>query len=311
MLVTLAAAASCILVLMGFFAKNGLWCELASHFYVQYAIAIGIQILIVLLGKFYKPVWILVVFLGLCLVRIIPLYVPVQHHGRTAGQTLSVVQINVNRANDRYNDVIQYVLAHDPDVVGFQETDQIWESKLRQALKDKYPSFIGKPQSNNFGILMCAKRRFERSSLENFLEFEAPTAVATVDFDGTKICFVDLHTIPPVDVYAAQARNEQFMRLVKARPTFGDTCVVFGDFNSSSWSAYFGDFVSGIKMYDCRRGFGVQPSWPAHPMPIAFFLRTPIDHTLATENLVTLERSVGDSVGSDHFPIYTKFAIAH
>ena len=41
-------------------------------------------------------------------------------------------------------------------------------------------------------------------------------------------------------------------------------CVltVIGDLNTTSWSYYYKRFVSRMKLYDSRKGFGVHASWP-------------------------------------------------
>jgi endonuclease/exonuclease/phosphatase (EEP) superfamily protein YafD len=58
-------------------------------------------------------------------------------------------------------------------------------------------------------------------------------------------------------------------------------------------------------MRDSRRGYGIQPTWPAG-VPA---LLIPLDHLLHTPDIVITSRRVGADAGSDHYPVIVEFFI--
>ena len=72
-----------------------------------------------------------------------------------------------------------------------------------------------------------------------------------------------------------------------------------GDFNASTWSRGFALVGDPADLINSQRGFGVQPSWPAgNPL-----VGIPIDHLIHSRELTTIDRHLGESLGSDHFPL--------
>ena len=72
-----------------------------------------------------------------------------------------------------------------------------------------------------------------------------------------------------------------------------------GDLNTTSWSPFFSDLIEESGLRDSRKGFGIQTTWPDG----LFLLRIPIDHCLVSKDISVLDRRVGPSIGSDHFPV--------
>ncbi|MEM1009786.1 MAG: endonuclease/exonuclease/phosphatase family protein, partial [Myxococcota bacterium] len=81
--------------------------------------------------------------------------------------------------------------------------------------------------------------------------------------------------------------------------------MVLGDFNCTSWSPTFQQFLKQSRLLDSRQGWGVQPSWMLHTGLFAI----PIDHVLISKEILIHQRQVGEDIGSDHRPISVKFSL--
>jgi len=53
------------------------------------------------------------------------------------------------------------------------------------------------------------------------------------------------------------------------------------------------------------RRYGIRPTWPTFNR--LFF--TPLDHILATDNLVVTDFRTGPAIGSDHLPVQATIAV--
>ncbi len=76
--------------------------------------------------------------------------------------------------------------------------------------------------------------------------------------------------------------------------------VLAGDFNTGSWSASFRKLVAATAMADVA---GLQPTWPAYPVP---FAQVALDHILISPDLVVRRSGIGPATGSDHLPVFAE-----
>jgi hypothetical protein len=81
--------------------------------------------------------------------------------------------------------------------------------------------------------------------------------------------------------------------------------VVVGDFNNVAWSRSSVLFRKTSQTIDPRIGRGLNATFHAR----YWFLRVPIDQVFHTPDVVTLELKTLPDFGSDHFPLYCRFAI--
>jgi endonuclease/exonuclease/phosphatase family metal-dependent hydrolase len=75
--------------------------------------------------------------------------------------------------------------------------------------------------------------------------------------------------------------------------------VVLGDLNATPWSPYFRNLERAASLRDTGRRSGWRPTWPSALPP----LWIPLDHCLVSKEIPYASRTVGNYVGSDHFPI--------
>lgn len=243
---------------------------------------------------------------GVHAVQIWPLYVPAEATPPAAGR-LRILSLNLNSQNHREAEVLEFVRHSAPDVAVFLEVNDRWGRAL-QSLASDWPYYLGRPQSGNFGIALYSKLPIGNPRSE-FLAAHVPILLATVtapDSSGERpVTIVGIHPIPPMLSLRSAPRERQFDVLAELVNKEHGARVVVGDFNATSWSPIFADFVTATGLCDSRRGWGVQPSWPASlPLP----LRIPIDHCLISPELQIAGRRIGPDVGSDHLPVLVELA---
>jgi endonuclease/exonuclease/phosphatase (EEP) superfamily protein YafD len=119
------------------------------------------------------------------------------------------------------------------------------------------------------------------------------------EMDGHEIKVLGTHPLSPVNPTRAAARDEQLRIIGEWAALQDDPVVVTGDFNASTWSRGFALVAGGADLVNSQRGFGIQASWPAgYPL-----FGIPIDHLIHSPELTTVDRQLGESLGSDHFPL--------
>ena len=296
---------SALCAILGLLGRLDLFCELATHFYLEYLVVLLIAVPLLFLRRQRKPAMLLIPFLLLCSFKVLSLYVPDSTAVPANASRLRVVQINVNTANRNYNAAVQYVCSTDADVAAFEEVDEAWVEALGKGLKQKFPFSIAQSRKDNFGIALFSKRPLSRASIEYFGGVMLPCIVASVEVDGKPVSIVDWHVLPPMGDEQLIARNQEFKGINSRRNLLGERYLIVGDFNSSSWSPYFEDLLADMKLKDSRMGYGVQPSWPT----MCILFRTRIDHVLTSEHFVCTKREIGPAVGSDHYPVYAELAL--
>jgi endonuclease/exonuclease/phosphatase (EEP) superfamily protein YafD len=314
--------------LLGYAGKVSWFCDLFTHFKVQYfliSMFCGIILLLfafitnksesktdeadmanampqsrVLLTK--KQLFIFAAFSFLValinLIEIAPLYNSVFSKYLNQKQ-LRLMHINVHTANTRYNDVQQYILEQDPDILLLEEVSEEWIKKLPEIIK-KYPYSTIYPQSDNFGIAMFAKIKPIESKALLFGEYGAPYIKSIFTVGDEKITLFGIHTIPPIGKIRFQERNRMLNYIAEMINKLENSSVILiGDLNISPWSYFFKKLLHDANLRNSQCGFGIQPSWPTSPFPLLI----PIDHCLVSKDIIVNNRFIGKDVGSDHYPV--------
>lgn len=291
----------------GFFSQYGLFFDLTSHFRLQYLI---IQIICVI-GFF---VWqqrrrsCAIAFVALInLFQIIPLYleVPVNKiSSEVSPHQLKIILVNVHTSNRQFGKVAEYIQQKQPDLVALEEINPEWMAALTPVLNE-FPYRQFELRTDNFGIGLFSKIKPETMTLEYFGKVGVPSVVARFQFEEKPLSVLLTHPVPPASQVYYEYRNEQMESIASKREGFGSNLIVIGDFNSTSWSDYFHNFIRKMNLIDSRQGFGLQTTWPAM-MP---FLAITIDHCLVSPNMMVIDRKIGPDVGSDHYPLYIEIGL--
>jgi endonuclease/exonuclease/phosphatase family metal-dependent hydrolase len=111
-------------------------------------------------------------------------------------------------------------------------------------------------------------------------------------------------TESPTSPSRAHDRDQTLNAAARWSTEQGPRRVVMGDFNATPWSPTFHRLLTAGRLYDSRRGFGLQVSWPSRWFPI----RIPIDHALLGPGLAATDRGTGPSFGSQHRCLHVTIA---
>ena len=317
--------------LLGYLGRYVWFCDLFSHFKVQYfltAIACGVILIFCALfamkkqthnqknseteksNKFTFPLdkKALLLFAAFSfavalinLLEITPLmfYHPTPEFKFNNSTKIRLMQVNVNTANTRYQDVEKYILGQDPDILLLEEVNSKWLFNLNQ-IQEKYPYKILYPQDDNFGIAMFAKIKPSYSKINHFGDYALPFIQAKFKICKDSITIFGIHTIPPIGKTRWQERNSMLQDMGNwVKQQQGHPTILLGDLNITPYSFFFKKLQQDGNLRNSQCGFGIQPSWPNQLFPLLI----PIDHCLVTKDIEVSNRFIGPNVGSDHFPL--------
>ena len=301
--VTVVAVFLACLTTVGFL--GGVWWgfDLAAHFRVQYA-ALLVPVVAVLAGLRW---WRTALMAGFALVVNLALFVPL-YLGSPApalgSATLEILSFNVTASNPERSMVIDYLADSQADIIFLHESSIDWEDALARA-DLPYRMIDAREPGSVFGTLALVGE----DTVANVIalgDFGQLSIEVVAELDGQEIRVLGSHPLSPVSPNRAEARDEQLRLIGKwaARQTV--PVVVTGDFNASTWSRGFSLVDDEADLVNSQKGFGVQASWPA-----GFTLfGIPIDHLVHSPELTTVDRRLGESLGSDHFSLFVTVARA-
>jgi len=297
----------CFLSLLDFLASFDSRLDLLSHFKLQFCLGICIGIL----AYGWKKSWILVCIglftLGIHLTQIIPWYIPAQN---TAAPTntklaLKILLANVYFDNHQTLALETLVTQENPDLVILQEAHKA-QIEMMDALEERYPFSFRPPQNNPFGLALWSKYSFENPQFLLLADAELPSLKGSLKISGHTLNLFTTHLSSPIRKPAIH-RNRQLKALGKYLQG-KENYLVLGDFNTSMWSPYYKAFEKETGLKNCRKGFGILPSWPAQ---IPSWARIPIDQCLVSQSLDIQSMHVGTAIGSDHLPLLIEVSLAN
>lgn len=287
--------------------------DLFSHFRWQY---LAFQAFYLVLATTTRR-WVII---GACLLgagtnvmEIAPFYLTPVTAAAKELPRFSVLQINVNSRNKLFDKVLGVIATHKPDIVCVQEVSPQWDTFLTEKLKELgYGDRIARPRTDDFGIAiysrlpMQSSQIIESSPQGETQHFPVPAAFAVCKLGDRSVSVITVHPLPPLSERAFALRNEEFAAINAARDgKIKDPFMIVGDLNCSPWSYYFNKVLNRSKVMNTAQGFGLQTTWPSH-QPI---FRIPIDHVLASKDLITTNYQVLGACGSDHLPVLVHMAL--
>lgn len=285
-----------------FGARWSAWCELFSHFPVQYGAYL-------LLGAAYcfaiaapRQALGLFIFAAINLSVLLPIVMP-RALPPEGEQVIPIASVNVLIKNRDYRRTLQFVEGANPDVLVVSEVDDEWLTAL-DALN--YPVSRKFPARSWLGLAIYS--RFEIVAQETFPAGERdPIAAAwTLKVPGGELVVIGAHPPPPslpptLERKAMLAELGQFVaKYAREKPT-----VLIGDLNVTPWSPYFADLLRTANLQDARLGSASLKTWPAFAPP----LWIPIDHCLVNQDVAVHRFWTAPEMGSDHYPIQCRVSV--
>ncbi len=179
-----------------------------------------------------------------------------------------------------------------------------WEKAIAP-LKQHYRHIVVRARQDNFGLAFMSKLPVQSIRWPVLGKDRLPTVHAQIKVKQEVVSIVGVHLVPPISHEAAHYRNERSYRTARYVRLLKEPSMIWGDLNMSPWSPYFDTMLRQGQLRDSRKGKGLQLSWPSM-LP---FLLTPIDHILHTPTIHIAKRTIGPSIGSDHYPILVQFQL--
>lgn len=295
-----------LLTLAGFLGSYAWFLDLSSHFKIQYIIILSFLTLYTIIKR--QPI--ASIAFGLCLVinisLVAPLFMPQPKIATASGSTMTALLINVNSANQQYDQVIAEIKHDQPDILVLEEINPRWNTQLAN-VKTDYPFQIESIRDDNFGIKVFSKLPIHNSEILYFGSAHLPSISLNIKLDQQTINIIATHPPPPINANLASFRNQQLLAIADHIKILQTPVILIGDLNLSPWSHFFHQILARGNLHNSLNGFGSQMSWPTQFLPLGL----PIDHILHTKDLVTVDRQIGNHVGSDHYPVFIKFKFRH
>ena len=248
--------------------------------------------------------------LGLYATTIGTWYVPRLRDARTGGVPLTVMTYNVNYQLWDTPAVTDLVRANPVDVFGLVEPFQEQAAELRDNVQDLYPHYY---RATGGGLSLFSRYPITEATTEN-LGTLYHSLFAIVDVEGKPVRIVVAHPLAPVSIYNFVHRNEAMAALAKYGAQQPITTVIMGDFNLTSWSTYFRDFIHNSGLRSVNLGHGLNPTWFYNSTGRSLGrleqakqpFKIPIDHIFVGQD-VSVDHVITPSAGvSDHRPVIAK-----
>ncbi|MGK0169685.1 MAG: endonuclease/exonuclease/phosphatase (EEP) superfamily protein YafD [Gammaproteobacteria bacterium] len=286
----------------GYFGTYGWLLDLCAHFRVHYVA--------VLLAVFFAQFWLgnkrlASVFLLGATVNAwsaMPVYSSTLQGllAPAVGETTPVFRIlalNVNTHRGDPTKVAELIDTSQPDAVMLFEVNTTWLSAI-SSVTAHYPFRVHNPREDNFGIALFSRLPLREARVFRLHSNDSPTIEAVIEWPTGAFQVVGIHPVPPFTSEMAGRRNGQMTRLGRYL-TGKNRTVLVGDYNATPWSTAYRTIVSLSKFSACQRIPGWQATWPNK----ALWLGIPIDHCLASADLIGVRQQIGASAGSDHRPV--------
>ncbi|MCM8533896.1 MAG: endonuclease/exonuclease/phosphatase family protein [Lentisphaeraceae bacterium] len=207
--------------------------------------------------------------------------------------------LNVYKANEDKESVIDFIKSEGSDFVGLIEIDYGWENAILSKLSKIYPYNKSIHRSDNFGMMLLSKKPFE-SNVHKFQQIpfiEAKFGHYTVWL---------AHPLPPISKEYLKRRD----LLLAELSTLIDPAknnLICGDFNAVPWAQTLTKLKDENSLKNCADGYGINNTWPAHiSLP-----GIQIDHFFISKHANIINFKRGPYLGSDHYPILLEFSFGN
>ena len=293
--------------LLSYFGQHFYIAELLSNFRLQFLILFGVALLLTYFARAKRLLLIcLLVAFGFSAQETLRIYLPADQPvpGKTKVRLMS---FNVWAVNWGFEEVIDEIRLHDPDVLVVLEYAGMWHEALN-ALNKSYPFQHRDPRWHGYGIAVFSKLPLEnaKSIPLTKTEIDNPAIEVSLRIDGQLLNLTAGHVMSPVSRYRLKLRNQQFEELAESVNAKSSPKILVGDMNCTTASGYLANLISSTQLRDSRQGFGIHTSW----VKFAPLITVPIDHVLVSEEIHIHDRFTGSPADSDHRPVIVDFSIS-
>jgi endonuclease/exonuclease/phosphatase (EEP) superfamily protein YafD len=288
-----------VLTFASLLGGRGFYTGLLTHFKLHYLLALVASLIIWTPARRWGWVSLGILALLLNFSDIVHLYrLPKDLQLSEPRIPLRLVSANLLRSNRQYQAIGRYLDAKQPDVVVLLETTLAMKQGLAPWLA-RYPYQRIETREGYFGLMVLSRYPIVESDLHFLCDADVPTIHATLDLHGKRVDLIATHPPAPPKVNEMLWRNQQLIGLADLAHNLSHPVILAGDLNLTSYHPFFNDLLRDSGLYDSRRGFGIQASWPVGLGPLGITL----DHCLLSPSIGVVSRCTGPDIGSDHAPI--------
>lgn len=282
--------------LIGFSGKYSRWFDHFSSFRVQYLLLSVVLLVYFLVKKQRVGVAVSLVSLLLNTWLTIP-WLDYSKTGKDSKADLRIFHINVLFKNLEYLSITEQIRKEKPTFISINEATPAFIHFFKKAFAREYPYTFHVAAKNNTQVLVGSQSPF---MVDSAASFSVKGIIKFTTFIKDKpLTIIACHAYNPLVLKDFEMRNQQLKQIAQLLKKETSPAIVVGDFNITPWSVFYQDFIKESSLRNCRKGFGLYPTWPALFLP----MRIPIDHCLINNQLETADFRVGNNVKSDHLPL--------
>lgn len=220
---------------------------------------------------------------------------------------ISILGMNVLQTSEEYAKVLNEIKKFNPDVVILMETDADWKNAVSVKMTENYPYKVEEPRSNTYGLLVYSRYILIDPKVEFLVDDAIPSVHSKVVLpSGQELMLHIIHPTPPMPQHNPKStdRDAEMLTVAERVKDAKLPVIVAGDFNDVAWSQTSLLFQNVSGLLDPRVGRGMFNTFSANN----WILRWPLDHLFVSKEFRLVDISLGEHVGSDHFPYYAKLS---
>jgi endonuclease/exonuclease/phosphatase (EEP) superfamily protein YafD len=221
------------------------------------------------------------------------------------GRHVSLLTANVRQSNRDFDRLIGLIGREAPDVAILVETDDRWVAAL-EPLHADYPHRAVRAQDNGYGIAVLSRWPLEEVDWRDLVVEGVPSVRMQLSLAGEAIRLYVVHPEPPVPYNETEGRDAEIGLVGMEAETDPLPTIVAGDLNDVAWSHTTRRFQRLSGLLDPRVGRGFFNTFHAQ-VPI---WRWPLDHLFHDPRFRLVEMRRLPDIGSDHFPMLFRLALA-
>ncbi len=211
---------------------------------------------------------------------------------------LRVAHFNSYKNNENYAAISAEVLRLDADVVSLVEMSDAKMQAVLPAIKSKYPYIYDCDNARLCDMAIASIYPIvANGGLGEWLG--APYIRVSLGGEMTGVTVIGVHT---TRFPHSRAQLKQVRELVKKLETYSGDMLIMGDFNATPFSRVTTTLENGAGVTRLTE----LPTWPTY----AQLPQLAIDHIFASKAFrVVGNEQIGESAGSDHYPIVMTLAV--
>jgi len=226
-----------------------------------------------------------------------------QAHAPDPSSMISLLVSNVLTPNQNYQALIDHVRHYQPDVLVTLETDSRWEQAL-SVIEVDYPFVVRVPLDNMYGIHLYSRLALVNPEVKYLFSPEIPSIHTHVRLrSGALLRMYCLHPKPPTpnEAWDSTLRDAELLVVGDQVAKLNESCIVAGDLNDVAWSRTTRLFQRISGLLDPRVGRQFMNTFHVNYL----LLRWSLDHVFHSTDFSLVDMKLLESIGSDHFPVYT------